>query len=193
MTKMNVKHETALSAWAVTATLFVPLLAGCVVEPIVASRPFDLLRFTLGAAAVGAAGALRWWVVATLGQRWTTRVIVVPGLPLVSGGPFAYLRHPNYLAVAVEVAALPLAVGAWVTAIAGTCAGVDPDAALAGAGFAGPDPTERLRGELAGQGFLELHAGRVRLSARGWPVADAIARRFLSACSQTAGPPPARE
>ena len=74
----------------------------------------------MGAAFVATASALRWWVMATLGWRWTTRVVAIPGLPLVTGGPFRWLRHPNYLAVAVEVAALPLAVGAWITAIAGT-------------------------------------------------------------------------
>jgi len=96
------------------------LLAGCVVEPILAARPFDTARFAAGAVAVGAANALRWWVMATLGRRWTTRVIVVPGRPLAIGGPFRYLKHPNYLAVVIEVAALPLAVGAYATAVAGT-------------------------------------------------------------------------
>lgn len=60
---------------------------------------------------------LRWWVITTLGPRWNTRVIVVPGLPLVSGGPFRYFRHPNYLAVVLELAALPLIHSAWITAL----------------------------------------------------------------------------
>jgi methyltransferase len=65
-----------------------------------------------------AAQALRWWCVTTLGKQWNTRVIVVPGLPLVTSGPYRWLRHPNYVAVVVEVAALPLVHTAWVTAVA---------------------------------------------------------------------------
>ena len=98
--------------------LHVALLVGCVAEPMVTGRAFDAARFGMAAGAVAAAQGLRWWTIATLGQRWNTRVIVIPGLPLVTGGPFRFLRHPNYLAVAVEVAALPLAGGAWATAVA---------------------------------------------------------------------------
>ena len=61
--------------------------------------------------------ALRYWAIATLGERWNTRVIVVPGAPAVTAGPYRFLRHPNYLAVVVEVAALPLVHGAWLTAL----------------------------------------------------------------------------
>jgi methyltransferase len=63
-----------------------------------------------------AAQALRWWCVSTLGPRWNTRVIVVPGLPLVTGGPYRWLRHPNYVAVVAEGVALPMIHTAWVTA-----------------------------------------------------------------------------
>ncbi len=63
------------------------------------------------------AQALRWWVVATLGERWTVRVFVVPGEGPVSDGPYRFLRHPNYLAVIVELAAVPLIHGAWRTAL----------------------------------------------------------------------------
>ena len=100
--------------------LHVGLLVGSVAEPVVAARPFDAMRFGTGTALVAAAQGLRWWTIATLGRRWNTRVIVIPGLPLVTGGPFRFLRHPNYLAVATEVAALPLAGGAWATAVVGS-------------------------------------------------------------------------
>jgi methyltransferase len=53
----------------------------------------------------------RLWVIATLGRRWTTRIIVLPGVPLVRSGPYHWLRHPNYAIVAVEIAVLPLAFG----------------------------------------------------------------------------------
>jgi len=62
--------------------------------------------------------AARAWVIATLGPYWTTRVIVLDGVPPVRSGPYRYLRHPNYLVVAVEVPALPLALGMPIVALA---------------------------------------------------------------------------
>ena len=106
--------------YPIMVALHAGLLLGCVLEPLLAARPFEPIRFAAGAAVLAAAAALRWWAMVTLGARWTTRVIVLPGRPLVAGGPFRFLRHPNYLAVAIEVAALPLAVGAWMTAMFGT-------------------------------------------------------------------------
>ena len=67
-------------------------------------------------AVVVAAQALRWWCIATLGRRWNTRVIVVPGLSLVAAGPYRWFRHPNYVAVVAEGVALPLVHGCWITA-----------------------------------------------------------------------------
>ncbi len=54
---------------------------------------------------------LRVWVLLTLGDRWTTRIIVLPGAPLVSGGPYRLLSHPNYAVVVAEIAVLPLVFG----------------------------------------------------------------------------------
>ena len=73
-------------------------------------------------ALVLASQALRWWCIATLGPRWNTRVIVVPGMPPVTGGPYRLLRHPNYVAVVVEGMALPLVHSAWMTAVVFTVA-----------------------------------------------------------------------
>ncbi len=73
-------------------------------------------------ALVVAAQALRWWCIATLGRRWNTRVIVVPGLPPVTGGPYRFLPHPNYVAVVVEGVALPMVHLAWITAVVFTVA-----------------------------------------------------------------------
>jgi len=61
--------------------------------------------------------ALRVWVLASLGRFWTTRIISLPGAPLVRRGPYRFLRHPNYLVVAGEIAVLPLAFGAWEIAV----------------------------------------------------------------------------
>jgi methyltransferase len=61
---------------------------------------------------------LRFWVMRTLGSRWTTRIIVLPAEPLVSSGPYRLLSHPNYVVVAGEIALLPLVLGlAWLAAI----------------------------------------------------------------------------
>jgi methyltransferase len=60
----------------------------------------------------------RVWVIRTLGPRWTTRIIVLPGAPLVTSGPFRLVSHPNYLIVIGEIAVLPLVFGLWPVAIA---------------------------------------------------------------------------
>ena len=60
----------------------------------------------------------RAWVISTLGRFWTTRVIDMPGAPLVKRGPYRWFKHPNYVVVALEVALLPLAFGAWEIALA---------------------------------------------------------------------------
>ncbi len=96
------------------------LLIGCLVEVAALDRPFiPWLGWTMFAVVL-ACQALRWWCVATLGKRWNTLVIVVPGLPLVHGGPYRWLKHPNYVAVVLEGIALPLVHSAWITAAAFT-------------------------------------------------------------------------
>ncbi|MEU9127611.1 isoprenylcysteine carboxyl methyltransferase family protein [Kitasatospora sp. NPDC048540] len=96
--------------------LHTSLLLGCLLEPALADRPFlPALGWPMLAVVLAAQG-LRWWCIATLGPRWNTRVIVVPGLPLVAAGPYRWLRHPNYLAVVAEGLALPLVHSAWLTA-----------------------------------------------------------------------------
>ena len=59
----------------------------------------------------------RLWVITTLGERWTTRIIVVPGAPLVPSGPYRWVNHPNYLIVIGEIAVLPLVFGLPIVAI----------------------------------------------------------------------------
>jgi methyltransferase len=61
---------------------------------------------------------LRVWVLATLGPRWTTRIIILPGAPLVTNGPYRFLKHPNYTVVAGEIAVLPLVFGLPLYAVA---------------------------------------------------------------------------
>jgi methyltransferase len=61
--------------------------------------------------------AARYWILATLGRYWTTRIIVVPNAPLIAGGPYRFLRHPNYAVVIAEIAVLPLAFGEYAIAL----------------------------------------------------------------------------
>ncbi|MFF2102225.1 isoprenylcysteine carboxyl methyltransferase family protein [Streptomyces sp. NPDC058202] len=95
------------------------LLAGCLAEVWPAGRPFVPALAWPMLAVLAAAQGLRWWCIRSLGPRWNTRVIVVPGLPLVAKGPYRWrrLRHPNYVAVVAEGVALPLVHTAWVTAV----------------------------------------------------------------------------
>ncbi|MFJ9134704.1 MULTISPECIES: isoprenylcysteine carboxyl methyltransferase family protein [unclassified Streptomyces] len=95
------------------------LLAGCLAEVWLAGRPFVPALAWPMLAVLAAAQGLRWWCIRSLGPRWNTRVIVVPGLPLVAKGPYRWrrLRHPNYVAVVAEGVALPLVHTAWVTAV----------------------------------------------------------------------------
>lgn len=112
--------ESGAGHYPVMVALHTALLAGCVVEVLVLDRPFlPWLGWPMLALLV-AAHALRWWCIRALGPQWNTRVVVVPGMPLVTGGPYRWLRHPNYLAVVLEGLALPLVHSAWVTAVAFT-------------------------------------------------------------------------
>ncbi len=61
----------------------------------------------------GGLQVLRYWTIVSLGPYWTTRVIVVPGAPMVRDGPYRFMRHPNYLIVVAEIAVLPMVFGAW--------------------------------------------------------------------------------
>ena len=97
--------------------LHIGLLAGCLVEVFAFARPFIPALGWSMLAVVLAAQALRWWCISTLGHQWNTRVIVVPGAPRVTGGPYRLIPHPNYVAVVLEGIALPLVHSAWITAL----------------------------------------------------------------------------
>ncbi len=91
------------AAWLVSLAVFVP--ADAALDPLL----FVVFLFLQAA---------RIWVIASLGRYWTTRVITVPGAPLVARGPYRWLRHPNYLIVVAEIAVVPLIAGAWQIAVA---------------------------------------------------------------------------
>lgn len=90
----------------------------CVAEVVAFERQaWPPLSWAALAVAIGAQ-ALRHWAIRTLGDRWNLRVVVVPGEPPVRTGPYRWLRHPNYLAVVLELLAVPLLHGAVGTAVA---------------------------------------------------------------------------
>jgi methyltransferase len=109
-------EETGQGHFPAMVALHAALLAGCWLEPVALHRTFIPALGWPMIALVVAANSLRWWCIATLGPRWSARVIVMPGLPLVAAGPYRWFRHPNYAAVIAEGAALPLAGSAWITA-----------------------------------------------------------------------------
>lgn len=97
------------------------LLVSCVVETWVFGRPFVAWLGWPMFAVVVLSTVVRWRCVTVLGKHWNPRLIVIPGASLVRHGPYRWVRHPNYAAVAAEVAALPLVHCAWLTAIVFSC------------------------------------------------------------------------
>jgi methyltransferase len=108
-------REHGMGHYRFMVALHTGLLVACLVEAT--HRVFvPALGWPMLALVVLAQG-LRWWSITVLGPRWNTRVVVVPALPLVGGGPYRWLRHPNYVAVVLEGVALPLVHTGWVTAV----------------------------------------------------------------------------
>lgn len=95
------------AAWLVAMPLEVFLL----------ERPFVPLLALVGLVGLVAGQALRRSAIRTLGDRWTVRVLVLPGAPPITDGPFRRFRHPNYLGVILEIAFVPLVHTAWLTAL----------------------------------------------------------------------------
>ncbi len=110
-------REFAPGHYPAMVALHAGLLLGAVVEVLAFRRPFLPWLGWPMLVIVLATQALRWWCVRTLGHRWNTRIVLVPGEPLVTAGPYQWLRHPNYVAVVAEGVALPLVHTAWVTAL----------------------------------------------------------------------------
>lgn len=97
--------------WAYPLSFVAMGVEGAVAGP----APGDVLMS--GLALLGASKALKLWAIATLGSRWTYNVLVLPGAPLITSGPYAFLSHPNYLAVAGEIASVALIVWAPITGV----------------------------------------------------------------------------
>lgn len=103
--------------YPVMVLLHTGFLIACPLEVWFFDRPFiPWLAACMFAGALALQG-LRWWCITTLGPQWNTRVIIVPNLPRVTGGPYRWISHPNYVAVVLEGFALPLMHCAWLTAV----------------------------------------------------------------------------
>jgi methyltransferase len=123
------RHQRALAAtgaaplpepvFGAMVALHTAILAGAVIEVLVWHRPFVDAIAVPALVLFALANLLRFWVIATLGVHWNVRVVRSMPLGVVTSGPYRFVRHPNYLAVFVELAALPLIHGAVITAILG--------------------------------------------------------------------------
>lgn len=109
--------EAGQGEYRVMTAFHTVFLLSCVAEPWLLNRGFSPALAAACVVALVGAQALRWWAITTLGPRWNTRVIVLPEAEPVTGGPYRWLRHPNYVAVIIEMIALPMVQGAWITAL----------------------------------------------------------------------------
>ena len=109
--------ETGQAHYRVMVAFHTLFLFACVAEVVLLHRPFPGVWGWVALGGALLAQGLRYWAIATLGERWNSRIIVVPGLAPVTGGPYRFLRHPNYVAVVLELLTVPLIHGAWLTAV----------------------------------------------------------------------------
>jgi len=109
-----VEHGAAHFRWFVILHTLFPIALATEVLLLGARPPYWALVWV---AVWLLAQALRYAAIRALGDRWNVRILVVPGAPLVRHGPYRWLRHPNYLAVVLELLAAPLMFGAWRTAL----------------------------------------------------------------------------
>jgi methyltransferase len=103
--------EATGDVYALMRVAYPGAFAAMIVEGLLRGAP-PAVAAAAGASVFAGAKLLKWWAIATLGPFWTFRVIVVPGTTLISGGPYRWLRHPNYVAVAGELAGAALMTGA---------------------------------------------------------------------------------
>jgi methyltransferase len=127
------RHQRALAArgasrhrerlFPAMVALHTAIIVGAPVEVLTLHRPWRPGLGWSALAVVLAAQALRWWVIRTLGAQWNVQIVAsTPSHGVVTSGPYRWIRHPNYVAVFVELAALPLVHGAWLTASLGAVA-----------------------------------------------------------------------
>src|SRR5258705_13310585 len=98
------------------------VLVAAAAEVVFLHRPFIPALAVPMIALFILANIIRWWVIRTLGEHWNVQVMDSTKLGVITTGPFAYVRHPNYAAVFLEMFFLPMIHTAWITAIAGSLA-----------------------------------------------------------------------
>jgi len=109
--------EVGRSQYRTMVTFHTIFIAVCAAEAMIYdSSSSSVLAWAAVFGEVGAQ-ALRLWLIATLGESWNTRIIVSPHAPVNTAGPYCYMRHPNYCAVVIEIACVPLMYGLVVTAV----------------------------------------------------------------------------
>lgn len=104
------------SGYTLIVMMHILFFASLVAEKIYLDRTYNSLSFIFLIIFV-LTQLLRYWAISSLGVFWNTRIIVLPNARLVTRGPYKYLRHPNYLAVAIEIAIIPLIFSCYLTAI----------------------------------------------------------------------------
>lgn len=115
------RHERE-PAFAVMVALHTSVLVGAALEVLVTDRRPPVALAIAALATFVLANLLRWWVIRTMAGHWNVRVVDALALGVVTTGPFRWVRHPNYVAVFLELLALPLIHGAYVTAAVGMAA-----------------------------------------------------------------------
>ncbi|MDB4967275.1 MAG: hypothetical protein JWN44_2964 [Myxococcales bacterium] len=151
--------EVGQRHYRVMALFHTLFLGACAAEALLRPRGgFPTALVWMAFAGALSAQALRYWAISTLGDRWNVRVIVLPGAAPVVAGPYRWVRHPNYVAVAMEMLFVPLIAGAWITALAFSLG----NAALL---------LVRIRAEEAalGREYVEAFAGTPRFIPGGRP------------------------
>ncbi len=109
--------EYGQAHFRVMSALHTLFLFSCGAEVIALHHPFPGAIGYVALAGAISAQLLRYWAITTLGDRWNVRVIVLPGAQPVTAGPYRFVRHPNYVAVVMEIVCVPLIHGAWITAV----------------------------------------------------------------------------
>ena len=127
--RLSRRHQRALAArgfsrereraFPFMVALHTAVLVGAALEVVFARRPFLVALGVPALAVFMLANLLRWWVIRSLAEHWNVQVVNALPLGVVTTGPFRWVRHPNYVAVFLELLALPLVHGAYLTAIAG--------------------------------------------------------------------------
>ncbi len=104
--------------WPLMVLVHTASVFGPVAEVVAFDRPFSPAVAVAAGLVLAAATALRVWTLRTIGRSWNVRVVMPAEGAIATGGPYAWIRHPNYLVVVLELAALPMLHGAWASALA---------------------------------------------------------------------------